>query len=144
MPRHGPEWHIQQDLIEFLTIRTWNVEHTHGNSFQTGFPDLFIAHRSHGTRWIDVKNPKRYRFTDAQCRKWPVWEAFGIGIWILVAATQSEYDKLFGPPNWRDYWKPQWAVADVDAIIAQLLSEEADAVDVPRNSLCDGRRGAGR
>src|SRR5690242_14290590 len=117
MPRHGPEWHIQQDLIEFLGIRQWHVEHTHGTSVQTGFPDLFIAHRKYGTRWIDVKNPARYSFTDAQRRKWPVWELFGIGIWILVAATQEEYDKLFGPPNWRDYWKPQWAIPEVDAIL---------------------------
>ena len=28
-------------------------------------------------------------------QKWPVWEAYGIGIWILTAATQAEYDKLF-------------------------------------------------
>ena len=32
----------------------------------------------------------------------------GIGIWILTAATQDEYDKLFKLPNWRAYWKESW------------------------------------
>ena len=94
-PVHGPEWHIQKDVIRFLEARGWNVEHTHGNLYQTGFPDLYAAHKKWGTRWIDCKQPKKYSFTRAQKQKWPVWEAYGIGIWILTAATQAEYDKLF-------------------------------------------------
>ena len=35
------------------------VEHTHGNLYQTGFPDLFVAHEKWGTRWIDCKQPKK-------------------------------------------------------------------------------------
>ena len=100
-PVHGPEWHIQKDVIRFLEARGWNVEHTHGNLYQTGFPDLYAAHKKWGTRWIDCKQPKKYSFTRAQKQKWPVWEAYGIGIWILTAATQAEYDKLFAAPNWR-------------------------------------------
>jgi hypothetical protein len=61
-PAHGPEWYIQRDVIKFLDARGWNVEHTHGNLFQTGFPDLYVAHKKWGTRWIDCKQPKRYSF----------------------------------------------------------------------------------
>lgn len=119
-PAHGPEWYIQDELKTFLRARQWHVEQTHGNLFQTGFPDLFVAHRKWGTRWIDCKNPASYKFTGAQREKWPVWEAFGIGIWIIIAASQEEYDKLFGPPNWRDYWKPSYGPIDIDALLRQL------------------------
>jgi hypothetical protein len=125
--RHGPEWYAQQAIVEFLESRKWMVEHTHGSLFQTGFPDLFIAHKRYGTRWIDVKNPGKYSFTKDQKRKWPIWESHGIGIWILTAATQAEYDKLFGLPNWRHYWKDSWGdIPDVDALLDELDREARD------------------
>lgn len=123
-PAHGPEWYIQRDLKEFLRARQWQVEQTHGNLFQTGFPDLYVAHLKWGQRWIDCKNPAAYSFTPAQRQKWPVWDSFGIGIWILTAASQEEYDKLFGPPNWRDYWKPFYGPIDIDELLRQL--DESD------------------
>jgi hypothetical protein len=48
-------------------------------------------------------------------------------IWILTAATQEQYDLLFKPPNWRDFWKPSFAVptkADIDAMLDELDREE--------------------
>ena len=124
-PKHSQEWHIQQALIAYLKVRGWHVERMIGNAFQMGVPDLFIAHPKWGQRWIDVKRPeKNYSFTKAQKLKWPVWEAFGIGIWILTAATQEEYDKLFAPPNWRAYWKASWGqVPDIDALLDELDRE---------------------
>jgi len=123
-PSHGPEWYIQQALIGFLTARGWHVEHTHGNLYQTGFPDLYAMHEKWGARWIDCKQPKKYTFTKAQRQKWPLWAAKGTGIWILTAASQEEYDKLFGPPNWRAYWKESWGqVPDIDALLDELDRE---------------------
>ncbi len=118
-PKHGPEFKIQTDLREFLAYRGWLVERTHGNKFQTGFPDLFIAHREHGSRWIDCKVSGQYSFTRAQREKWPKWEAASVGIWILCGATQADYDLLFQPPNWRAYWKAIWDTRpDVDELLA--------------------------
>lgn len=117
---HGPEWKIQQELIKYLRARQWMVEVTQGNLFQKGFPDLYLAHFKFGQRWVDVKNPVSYTFTKDQRRKWPVWEKFGVGIWILVAPTDEEYDKLFAPPNWRNYWKPKW---DLEPTVDELLEE---------------------
>ena len=122
-PAHGPEWHIQKDVIRYLVARGWHVEHTHGNLYQTGFPDLFAAHKKWGSRWIDCKQPKRYAFTKAQKQKWPIWESFNIGIWILTAGTQEEYDKLFQLPNWRAYWKASWRAIPTQADIDRMLDE---------------------
>lgn len=123
--KHGPEWYIQRDLIAFLEARGWLVERTHGNLYQTGFPDLLAMHEKWGQRWIDCKQPKRYSFTKAQRQKWPLWAAKRTGIWILTAATQEEYDKLFHAPNWRDYWKESWSqVPDINALLDELVRND--------------------
>jgi hypothetical protein len=123
---HGPEYFIQQDLIKYLEARGWLVERMIGNAFQTGIPDLYCHHPKWGYRWIDVKRPgKNYSFTKAQKLKWPQWESFRVGIWILTAANQEAYDKLFGPPNWRDYWKKSWGeIPDIDALLDELDREQ--------------------
>ena len=118
--KHGPEWKIQQHLVKYLRERGWVVEVMQGNMFQTGIPDLFIAHPKFGIRFIDCKNPVRYTFTKAQRKKWPIWERHGVGIWILVGADEENYDKLFTPPNWRDYWKPAW---DKEPIVDEIIKE---------------------
>jgi hypothetical protein len=81
------------------------VKSTHGNIYQFGFPDLFATHRKFGARWIEVKNPLSYAFTPAQLEVFPKFVAFGTGVWILVAATEYEYKKLFQPCNWYEYLK---------------------------------------
>jgi hypothetical protein len=128
-PKHGPEWHIQRRLKTFLKTRGWMVEQTHGNLFQDGFPDLLIAHPRWGQRWIDCKVEGRYQFTKAQRRKWPIWDRFGIGIWILTDATQEEYDKLFQPPNWKDYWKDSYGVTDIEELLQELDHADSDETE---------------
>lgn len=71
--------------------------------FQQGFPDLYITHRSYGTRWVEVKNLKAYAFTPAQLKTFPLMVAHGSGVWVMVAATEEEYQKLFKPCNWWHY-----------------------------------------
>jgi hypothetical protein len=98
-----------------------------GNAYQYGIPDLYCYHPRHGERWIDVKNPSSYSFTREQRVKWPIWESFRCGIWILTAATQEEYDKLFRPPNWRNYWKASWGdVPDIDALLDEMIAMEKE------------------
>lgn len=139
-PAHGPEYHIQEDLMEYMKARGWLVERMIGNAFQVGIPDLYCFHPRWGERWIDVKNPESYSFTKAQRIKWPVWEDYKCGIWILTAASQEEYDKLFAPPNFRQFWKPSWDERpDVEAMIDEL-AKEAATVDVRRDQLRNGPR----
>lgn len=121
-----PELKIRTDLVEYLTLREWLVEITHGSKFQHGIPDLFCNHIKYGYRWVECKNPKAYAFTKSQKVKFPIWEKHGVGIWILVGATEHEYDKLFAPPNWRDYWRPSYGeLPDIHAML-DALSEPDD------------------
>ena len=101
-PKHGPEKGIQRKIILMLLERGWYVKPTHGNMYQSGFPDLYATHSRYGCRWIEVKDPKRTGdvFTRAQHEEFPKLSANGTGIWVLVGATQTEYDKLFKKPNW--------------------------------------------
>ena len=102
MPKK-PETIIQNEIISFLKLRDWYVKSTHGNIYSMGFPDLYACHKRYGTRWIEVKNPGGYSFTPAQMDVFPELSAKGVGIWILIAATEEEYKKLFGPANWHWY-----------------------------------------
>ena len=124
--REKPEHKIQAALIEYLGVRGWLVEVMHGNAFQRGIPDLYLFHPRYGPRWVDVKQPEKYSFTKNQRLKWPLWDHFGVGIWILTAATQAEYDKLFALPNWREYWKDSWkppTIKDIDLMLDDLDKE---------------------
>jgi hypothetical protein len=126
MSENKPELQIQRELVELLTAHGWHVERMLGNSYQSGIPDLYCHHRKWGGRWIEVKRPDEYSFTKRQRQKFPAWERAGIFIWILTAATEEQYDLLFKPPNWRQFWKPSFAVptkADLDAMIDKMARE---------------------
>lgn len=103
----GPEAKIQKEIIEFLTLRGWYVKATHGNTLQHGFPDLYATHSRYGARWIEVKNPESYSFTPAQEECFPKFCANGTQIWVLIAATEEEYQKLWKPCNWWYYLMKQ-------------------------------------
>lgn len=98
-----PEGIIQDAILAMLRMKGWFVKPTHGNIYQHGFPDLYATHSKYGPRWIEVKNPKSYKFTPAQMEDFQKFSANGTGIWVLVAATEDEYKKLFKRPNWFVY-----------------------------------------
>ena len=106
--RSSPEAAIQRKIVGFLKLRGWVVERMHGNAYQMGIPDLFCYHDRYSFRWVDVKVQGQYRYTKAQCQKWTRWEESGLGVWIMVDATEAEYAKLFEPPNFRAYWKKSY------------------------------------
>lgn len=106
--KRGPERIIQNDLMYMLRGLSWSVRETHGNVYQNGFPDLYIAHKTYRTRWVEVKNPLAYAFTPAQLEYFQELSSKDVGVWILTAATETEYKKLFQPANWYQYlqiWK---------------------------------------
>jgi len=118
--KHGPEYGIQNRIVTYLEARGWHIERVIGNAFQSGLPDLYAGHKEFGQRWIEVKNASDYIFTRAQKLKFPVLDHYGIGIWVLVEATEEEYDKLFSTPNWKDYWKPSYGKINLDELLDEL------------------------
>jgi hypothetical protein len=145
MSTDKPELDIQSELVEFLASCGWLVEPMLADAFQTGLPDFYCHHPQWGERWVEVKRADNYTFTLRQRQKWPGWEASGVGIWILTAATEEQYGLLFKDPNWRQFWKPSFRTPtrqDVDAQIAELHreyeeSQKADK-DAPHEPAGDG------
>ncbi len=103
--KRGPERIIQDSIINMLRIKGWYVMETHGNMYQSGFPDLFACHSRYGIRWIEVKLPKMKgsRFTPAQIDCFPKMCSNGAGVWILTGDSDLEYQKLFARFNWWCY-----------------------------------------
>jgi len=103
--KKGPEAQIQNQVIDFLRARGWHVMVTHGNMFQSGFPDLFCCHSRYGQRWVEIKLPgmKGSKFTPAQLEEFPKICANGSSVWVLTGASESEYEKLFRSSNWYQY-----------------------------------------
>lgn len=101
--KKGPEAIIQEKLIKKLKGLDWFVKPTHGNLYQSGFPDLYCFHKNYGQRWVEVKNAESYKFTPAQLEWFPRFSAVQCGIWILTNDSDAELKKLFGPANWYQY-----------------------------------------
>jgi hypothetical protein len=99
------ELEIQAEIKVFLEKRDWLVLPTHGNAFQSGFPDFYITHPKFKARWLEIKKLPNYRFTKAQLDVFPKISNHGAGIWIMNDSTKNEYLKLFNPPNWHHYLK---------------------------------------
>jgi hypothetical protein len=126
--KHGPEYHIQNKWVKFLTAKGWHVERLIGNAFQSGIPDLLLMHPEHGIRFVDIKVDGKYSFTAAQKQKWPLWLKFGCGIWILSAKSSEDctkshmveqYERLFKGPNVMDFWKDSWHI-NLDKLLEEL------------------------
>lgn len=101
--RRRDEHRIQDEIIKYLRNLEWYVKVTHGNAFQSGLPDLFACHARWGQRWIEVKNPVLFSFTQAQKLDFPQFMSHGSPIWVMSAATDDEYRKLFKPGNLMEY-----------------------------------------
>lgn len=96
------EWYIQQRIIKELKFKDWFVKETHGNAFQSGFPDLFCCHTRYGHRWVEVKRPVGYKFTPAQIETFPKLCAAGSKVWVATTEEGIE-DLLMKPSNWHLY-----------------------------------------
>lgn len=97
--KRGPEYVIQQAIIRYLRDRGWYVKVMHGSLYQSGIPDLYATHKKYGPRWIEVKNPVNYHFTAAQYKEFPQMISNGSPIFILCAANNDNYKRLFQKSN---------------------------------------------
>lgn len=102
-PKPELESSIQKRVMNSLTLSGWYCLSTHGNRLQSGFPDVFACHKRYGIRWVEIKRPKGYRFTDSQYTVFTKFASKNVGVWVLMDETQHEKNKLFGPCNWYHY-----------------------------------------
>lgn len=100
-----PEAKLADKIKRFLEDRNWTVLNIHGNLFQKGLPDKYCFHPKYKQRWVEIKVPHKYKFTNSQVIYFPLIDRCGIGIWILTDASEAEYDKLFKRPNWKEFLK---------------------------------------
>lgn len=92
------------ELRQHMVNRDWMVRKItvmHGS--MAGWPDVFAAHKVHGTRFIETKRPDVGRLTEDQLKVFNDFASHGVGIWIVTCV--EDYQLLFERPNW---WK--WAV----------------------------------
>ena len=90
----------------------WNVEKTHGNLYQKGWPDLYAMHPGLPnvdggrplTRWIEMKRPGQGELENSQKILFRQWTDHGVKIWVLT--TVADYEKLFKEPNWHWWLDP--------------------------------------
>lgn len=131
--KHGPEYHIQNKWVNFLKMKGWHVERMVMGYLMSGIPDLLIGHPDHGMRFVDIKVYGKYSLTKGQRHTWPIWEKYGMGIWIVGATSAEEctkahmikeYEILMKPPNWREFWNPKW---DKEFDIDKLLEDVDNA-----------------
>lgn len=132
--KHGPEYGIQHEIVTFLRERGWYVERlvggeVRGGAVQSGLPDLFACHKKFGFRFIEVKYEDSFRFTKAQKWKFPLLMEHGCGIWVLTAATDEQYNRLFQTPNLWDYLKKTECLNQgvLDDILSELDEEGTNA-----------------
>ena len=88
---------IEKDFLGTMMLRGWYFIKTHGNKYQSGFPDLYGIHSHYGTRWVELKR-ENGRFTDAQMYVFPKFAQKKIGVWVITG--EHAYDSLHGPANW--------------------------------------------
>lgn len=100
----GPEAKIQKAIVKYLRYREWFVKETHGNAYQAGFPDLYATHIRWGPRWIEVKRIDCFSFTLAQIRDYPRMISNGSPIWIMHEDTDRNYELLFKPCNFTEWF----------------------------------------
>lgn len=100
-PSKGPEAEIQKRVLEVLRKDGWFCKELHGDLFQFGMPDIFACKKGEGWRFVEIKNPTSYKFTNAQYETFPRFQSEGVGVWILT--SEHQIDLLKKPANWHQF-----------------------------------------
>ncbi len=99
-PKTQPESVGAARLRRYMEARGWFLKKLHGNKFQSGMPDYVAFHATYKMRWIENKTLEgRLKPSQVRC----FTEMAEKGEKIYVCFDEVDYDKLFGPDNWRDF-----------------------------------------
>jgi hypothetical protein len=94
---------IQTKVIQGYILEGWYCVRTHGNAYQSGFPDVFLCNKRFGSRWVEVKRPGYERFTQAQLDVFTQFAKKRIGVWVVTDHDPQERHRIFRPSNWYTY-----------------------------------------
>lgn len=97
-----PEKKIELAFRALLKSKGWWTKKTHGNAFQSGFPDIFCSHLDYGYRWIEFKTPTG-NLSPLQLKEFGDMARHGVRIWIITESSEEAYKKLFAAPNFYSY-----------------------------------------
>lgn len=97
-PKDTLEKELAKELIAYMREQGWYVIKLHGNKFQKGLPDYVAFHKKYGTRWFEMKRPRKGRLTRDQRDVFMKMTAHGAHIFILTGV--KDYKLLFGQGNW--------------------------------------------
>lgn len=101
-----PEDKLYHEVRKHLEAHGWLVIKTHGNQFQSGLPDLYIAHPMYGTRWVELKTPEGTLTKDQVIVFRKMFEV-NVEIYIVwsVASIGDPYKHtgIFGKGNWTHF-----------------------------------------
>ena len=96
------EMEIQIKIETKLSLLQWYVKRIHGSIYQSGLPDLYLCHVKYGQRWLEIKHPERYRFTEPQLKEFRLISMRRVGIWVAQAVHEVP-ELLHKPPNWHTF-----------------------------------------
>jgi len=99
----GPERIIQTAIVEKLRADGWFVLETYGSLYQSGFADLYACKKGFGAKWLEIKNPRGWKWTGRQIEIFPRMWAEGVPIWILTSV--DDIPKIYDKPNLLEYMK---------------------------------------
>lgn len=89
-----------QELVAFMRERGWSIKKTHGNMYQSGWPDYYAYHRDYGQRWIELKT-ELGKLEDSQVFQFKDMMNKNVGVWIIRG--KEDYNLLFKEANFNHY-----------------------------------------
>lgn len=103
-PRGKPEKEGSDRLREALSKMGWYTKKTHGSMFSENWPDLYLMHPVHGSRWVETKCANG-ELSYGQVQEFAKWGKMGVGVWVL--RDEKDIKWLFEDPNWYKFTLPK-------------------------------------
>lgn len=88
-------------LRQYMAVREWYTVKIPGGRFLSGFPDIYATHHRFGIRLIETKIPIGGKLSDSQIAMFRKLARHGSKIYVLH--DETNYDMLFGDPNWLSF-----------------------------------------
>ena len=97
----------EKELSDNIRVRLhldgWHTEKSHGNAYQSGWPDLYCMHPEHGQCWIETK-VRGKKLEASQVTTFLKWHKHRVRIYIITSVDDLILVYKHKPPNWPEYY----------------------------------------